>query len=167
MATDRTMKIMNWFAHPESWSFIGRRYLPRLTFCSLIWETAQLPLYTLWAEHPAAIAFAVAHCTVGDAMIGTAALVLALMLSRAGEPANWLRPRIAGLMVFLGVAYTLLSERINLQQGNWTYSSSMPVLPWIEVGLAPLAQWVVVPLLAWWWTNRATTRSGQGSDGRY
>lgn len=158
---------MNWYTRPESWSFIGRRYLPRLAFCSLLWEVAQLPLYTLWAESsPTTIAYAVAHCTVGDAMIGTVALVLALTLSRAGEPANWPRPRIAGLMVFLAVAYTLLSERINLLQGNWAYSSWMPVLPWVEVGLAPLAQWGIVPLLAWWWANRQTIRSGQGAAGQ-
>ena len=146
---------MNWYARPQSWSFIGRRYLPRLAFCSLLWEVAQLPLYTLWAEaSPAAIAYAIAHCTVGDAMIGTAALVLALTLSHAGEPANWPRPRIVGWMVVLAVAYTLLSERINLLRGSWAYASSMPIVPWIEVGVAPLAQWVVVPLVAWCWANR-------------
>ncbi|HJV92608.1 MAG TPA: hypothetical protein VJ572_03980 [Azonexus sp.] len=146
---------MNWYAHPQSWSFIGRRYLPRLTFCSLLWEIAQLPLYSLWAEpSPASIAYAVAHCTVGDAMIGTVALVLALTLGRTGEPAHWPRPRIAWGMVFLAVAYTLFSERSNVLRGSWAYASSMPIVPWIEVGVAPLAQWVVVPLVAWWWANR-------------
>lgn len=146
---------MNWYAYPDSWLFIFRRYLPRLAFCSLAWEAVQLPLYTLWAEPRLGwIAYAVAHCTVGDAMIGTVALVIALMLSRAGERADWPRTRIGMLMVFPAVAYTLLSERINLAQGNWAYSAWMPVLPWVEVGLAPLLQWLVVPLTAWWWANR-------------
>lgn len=150
---------MNWYAYPASWSFILRRYLPRLTLCSLAWEIAQLPLYTLWAEPRLEwIAFAIAHCTVGDAMIGTAALVLALVLSRAGERANWPQTRIVMLMVFFAVAYTVLSERINLARGSWSYSASMPVLPWIEVGLAPVAQWIVVPCLAWRWANRQLGR---------
>lgn len=150
---------MNWYARRESWSFIGRRYLPRLALCSLLWEVAQLPLYTLWADpRPVWIAFAIAHCTVGDAMIGTTALMLALILSRAGERASWPATRVVLITVVLAVAYTLLSERINLLQGHWAYSSSMPVLAWIEVGLAPLAQWVIVPLLAWWWANRARVR---------
>lgn len=33
---------------------------------NLLWEIAQLPLYTIYEEgEPAAIAFAVAHCTAG------------------------------------------------------------------------------------------------------
>jgi hypothetical protein len=147
--------MMNWYAHAESWSFVLRRYLPRLALCSLAWEIAQLPLYTLWTESRLDwIAFAVVHCTVGDAMIGTAALVVALILSRAGHPANWPGTKICAWMVLLALAYTLASERINLIQGNWAYSDWMPVVPWVEVGLAPLLQWIVVPLAAWRWANR-------------
>lgn len=146
---------MNWYANSEAWSFILYRYLPRLTLCSLVWEIIQLPFYTLWAEtRPESIVYAVAHCSVGDAMIGTVALFLALTLSGAGERANWPRTRIVILMIFSAVAYTVLSERINLVQGNWAYSIWMPVLPWLKVGLAPLLQWVFVPLVAWWWANR-------------
>lgn len=146
---------MNWTAYRESWSFILRSYLPRLALCSLAWELAQLPFYTLWADPRLWwIAYAVVHCTVGDAMIGAAALVLALILVRAGEPAHWPRARLGIWMVVLAVAYTVPSEHINLAQGSWAYSEWMPVLPWIEVGLAPVAQWIVVPLVAWWWANR-------------
>lgn len=153
---------MNWYAHPESWSFILCRYLPRLALCSLAWEALQLPLYTLWADlRMGWIVFAVAHCTLGDAMIGTAALVIALMLNRAGEHANWPKARIVMLMSFLAVIYTLPSERINLAVGNWAYSSWMPVLPWVEVGLAPALQWVFVPLVAWWWADRRSRIAGQ------
>lgn len=150
---------MNWYAHPESWLFLFRRYLPRLVLCSLAWEILQLPFYTLWDEPRLGwIAFAVAHCTVGDVMIGTAALILALVLSRAGAPADWQRSRVIALAVILALVYTLLSERINLARGSWAYSPWMPVLPWLEVGLAPLMQWIVVPLVAWRWANRQPSR---------
>lgn len=143
---------MSWDKHPQSWSFIVRRYLPRLALCSLAWEIVQLPLYTLWSVSRAGwIAFAVAHCTVGDVMIGTAALVLALIACRAAAPADWPRQRIVAFMVVLALAYTLLSEWINLAQGNWAYSPWMPVLPRLGVGVAPMMQWIVVPLTAWWW----------------
>lgn len=146
---------MNWYMHTESWSLMLRRYLPRLALCSLAWEIAQLPLYTLWAEPRLGwIAYAVAHCTVGDAMIGTAALVLALVLVRAGAPVDWPRAKLGMAIVVLAVAYTVASERINLARGGWAYSEWMPVLPWIEVGLAPVAQWIIVPLVAWRWANR-------------
>jgi len=145
---------MNWYAQPESRSFILRRYLPRLAFCSLAWEVVQLPLYTLWPEPRLEhIAYAVAHCTAGDILIGTAALFLALILNGAGERVGWPGSRIVIWTIVAAVAYTVLSERNNLAQGNWAYSAWMPVLPWIDVGLAPLLQWVVVPLAAWRWAN--------------
>ncbi|MBI3285633.1 MAG: hypothetical protein HYZ65_12415 [Burkholderiales bacterium] len=146
---------MNWYTYKESWSFILRRYLPRLALCSLAWEILQLPLYTLWSE-PSLwwIAYAVAHCTVGDAMIGTAALIVALTLTRANETACWPRSKIAVRMILLALAYTVFSERSNLALGNWAYSPWMPIVPWINVGLAPLLQWLLVPLAAWRWANR-------------
>lgn len=146
---------MNWYAHPESRSFILRRYLPRLAICSLVWEIVQLPLYTLWSEPRwERIAYAVIHCTAGDVLIGMVALFLALIMNGAGERANWPGPRIVTSTIVVAIAYTVWSERNNLARGNWTYSAIMPVLPWIDVGLAPLLQWVMVPLASWHWANR-------------
>ncbi|MBS0455985.1 MAG: hypothetical protein JSS44_01465 [Proteobacteria bacterium] len=151
---------MNWYVRSESWIFIVRSYLPRLMLCSLVWEIAQMPLYTMRAEpRLRSFAFAVAHCTVGDAVIGTSALIMALTLSRAGERTIWPRKRIGWLMILLAIAYTLPSERINLADGNWAYSTWMPVVPWVDVGLAPVMQWTIVPLVTWWWANRQPFRA--------
>jgi hypothetical protein len=49
-------------------------------------------------------------------------------------------------MLVIGVGYTIYSEWLNIVvRKSWTYSSLMPVLPWIGVGLSPLAQWLIVP----------------------
>ena len=37
-----------WFRDPETRRLIALRYLPRLAGLSVIWEIAQLPLYTIW-----------------------------------------------------------------------------------------------------------------------
>ena len=143
-----------WYADAASRSFILRAYLPRLALLNLVWEVAQLPLYAIWREaRPTTIAYAVAHCTVGDVMIGTVALVAALILNRAGEYARWPVRRIAVLTAALAVSYTLLSEFLNLALGSWAYSPWMPVLPWVGVGLAPLVQWLTVPGAALWWAG--------------
>lgn len=145
---------MKWYSHKASWYFILGKYLPRLAFCSLVWELVQLPLYTLWSEpHLGRISFAIAHCTLGDVMIGTAALLIALLLNRAGEFTGWPKGRIALLLVLLSVSYTIFSERLNLAQGNWSYASWMPMLPWIDVGMAPVIQWIIVPYFTWRWAN--------------
>ncbi len=143
---------MSWYRYAESWRFILLRYLPRLGLCSLTWEILQLPLYTLWLEpHPSHIIYALVHCSIGDLMIGAATLIFALLLTRADRPAVWPQPQIAAVMTASGVSYTLLSERVNLAQGNWAYSEWMPLLPWLDVGLAPILQWLLVPLAAWGW----------------
>ena len=154
------MEPMNWFEDAESWRFILVGYLPRLVIVSLAWEGAQSPLYTLWENpHFGQIAFAVTHCTAGDALIGLLALVSSLILVRAPYRAEWPGTRVVVVMIALAMAYTLYSEKINLALGNWAYASTMPIVPWLEIGLAPLLQWLLVPLATWWWTNQSMPSS--------
>ncbi len=151
-----------WYRDAAARSLILRRYLPWLAGLSLAWEIAQLPLYTLWEEAtPAYIAFAVAHCTIGDILIGMVTLALSLVLMRSGSPEQWPRARIAVLTAITAVAYTALSEWINtVALRSWEYSSLMPRvrLGEIELGLSPLAQWLLIPPLALWLAFRRPSR---------
>src|SRR5205814_10079458 len=100
-----------WYRDAATRSLILRRYLPWLAVLSLGWEIAQLPLYTLWnAAGRGYIVFAVAHCTIGDILIGTVALALSLILMPAGRTEQWPRARIAALTVSTALAYTAFSE---------------------------------------------------------
>jgi hypothetical protein len=48
---------------------------------NLVWEIGQLPMYTIWQDGTAwQQAIAVIHCTLGDVLIATSALLLALMI---------------------------------------------------------------------------------------
>ena len=151
-----------WYRDREARRFIAYRYLPWLAGLNLAWELAQLPLYTIWREASAGhIAFAVAHCTVGDILIGAAALALALIAVRAGALARWRWLHVTLTATAAGAAYTLVSEWMNtsLRQG-WAYSESMPTLELggFAIGLAPLAQWLVVPPLALYLARRGASR---------
>lgn len=141
-----------WYRDPSARSFIGLCFLPWLAVLSLAWEAAQLPLYTLWREAtPTYIAFAVLHCTLGDILIGTAALMLALIAGREGALAHWRWGQLAVLTVFFSATYTIFSEWMNVTiLRSWAYDASMPRigLGGFEIGLSPLAQWLVVPPLA-------------------
>jgi hypothetical protein len=135
---------------PANWLHALRIYLAVSAGANLFWETAQLPLYTIWRTGSAReIAFAVLHCTGGDLLIAAATLALALVAF--GDPAwpigGFGRVRLATILS--GTAYTILSEWLNVSvRGSWSYSELMPVLPPLGTGLAPLAQWFVVPALA-------------------
>jgi hypothetical protein len=74
-------------------------------------------------------------------------------------PRDWyLRPGIRGyaVTVLSGAVVSVTVEWIAIHGAHWwTYSPRMPVVPLLNVGLAPLAQMLVLPplifaLLAWW-----------------
>jgi hypothetical protein len=141
-----------WFRDRRAWRLIAYRYLPWFAVLNLAWEAAHVRLYTLWTEAETAyIAFSVLHCTLGDVLIGGLALLLALILGREGELTEWRWRRVAFLTGVFGVGYTIFSEWMNITiLRSWVYSEAMPRLNigGFEMGLTPLAQWVVLPPLA-------------------
>lgn len=141
---------------PTPWLVLLRRYLAFVALANLAWEVAHLPLYTIWQEgSPQEIAFAVAHCTLGDILIVTNALVLALVLCGSREWPEQSFARVATTTIIFGVCYTLFSEWLNVEvRRSWAYSDLMPVLPILGTGLSPLAQWIVIPLVAFRWAHR-------------
>jgi hypothetical protein len=124
---------------------------------NLVWEVLQIPLYT-FPTIPFRYykAYSIIHCTIGDGMIAS------VLFAVTGLAIGWRWPVTAplrGLVLLLplGVGYTAYSEWRNVYVLNaWTYDASMPTL-W-GIGLAPLAQWLVTPLLATWIVTRNCTR---------
>jgi hypothetical protein len=146
-----------WWRDRRVWKLVGLRYVPWLGGLNLVWEIAQLPLYTVWKEAtPGAIAFAVAHCTAGDMLIGSASLLLALVITRAQAIEHWRWRRIVTLMLILGPGYTIFSEWLNTTLFRWTYSELMPTISvaGVTVGWTPLLQWLLIPPLALHLTRR-------------
>ena len=139
-----------------SWLRTMRRYLVAIGIGNFSWELAQLPLYTIWYEGSAReIAFAVLHCTGGDILIASAALLSALLTVANGRWPHDKFVIVAAAAILSGIAYTIFSEWLNTEiRGSWAYSDPMPQLPLIGTGIAPLAQWIVVPLAAFWWSQR-------------
>lgn len=138
------------------WLRAIRRYAMVIAAGNLLWEFIQLPLYTIWYEgSPREIVFAAVHCTGGDLLIASVALLAALMVVGDGR---WPRVRfqaVALVAILGGLAYTIFSEWLNTEiRGSWAYSEWMPKLPLIGAGLSPFAQWVIVPIVAFWWARR-------------
>lgn len=155
-----------WYRDRAALRFIVLRYLPLFVAISFAWEWAHVPLYTIWHEASlASIAFAVAHCTLGDALIGASALLLALILGREGRLSQWHWPRVGALSALAGTGYTIFSEWINVTIiRSWTYAESMPKigLGGFEIGVTPLAQWLVLPPLALYLARRARSETAAG-----
>lgn len=150
----------------RDWLTVTRRYLVVVTAGNLVWEVAQMPLYTLWHTGTAReIAWAILHCTLGDLAIAMVSLIAALVL--VGSPA-WpdRRARAVTVAVVIGaVGYTIYSEYLNtVVRRSWAYTDWMPALPLLGTGLAPLAQWLIVPSLALAWSHRANVKQPIGTE---
>jgi hypothetical protein len=136
------------------------RYLAIVVPANLAWEAAHIPLYTIWHEAPPReIAFAILHCTGGDALIAAASIGLAVLA--LGGP-QWhvdgaRTRRVAVATIAIALAYTVFSEWLNVSvRGSWAYSRWMPTI--FGVGLSPLLQWALLPLLGFWFLDRQTAR---------
>ena len=136
-------------SRPIKWPLALRRYVALSLVLHLVWEVAQLPLFTIASQPWPQQAFAVLHCTLGDGMIAGLSLLVALaFLASSRWPEVGLR-RTWLLTVALAVAYTIFSEWLNVSvRGSWSYGPLMPTLPGLQTGLSPLLQWVIVPTLA-------------------
>ena len=126
-----------------------KRYLAISVIINLAWETAQLPLYAIWFDGSVReLVWAVLHCTAGDAIIATGTLIVGLVIAGRGWPGRryWI---VTFLTIAAGVGYLIFSEWLNVVvRQNWAYAPAMPILPYLGTGLAPLAQWLVVPALS-------------------
>ena len=144
------------------WIRALRIYLAAVAVANLIWETLQLPLYTIWQTGTLrAKAFAIVHCTIGDVIIALCALTIALVFTGDGEWPQKRFRRVAILAILLGLAYTVFSEWLNVVvRASWAYSDLMPVVTafGIRVGLSPLLQWLVIPSAAFMITKRFNIR---------
>jgi hypothetical protein len=156
-----------WYRDSATRALILRRYVPWLAGFNLAWEIAQLPLYTLWKQAtPAYMAFAVAHCMIGDVLIGSAALAVALVVTQAPALAGWQWRRIAVVTAIVATSYTAFSEWMNtLVLRSWEYSELMPrvSLGGVQLGVSPLAQWLAIPPLALWLASRTRWIDGHGT----
>lgn len=131
------------------------RFLGAMAAGNLLWELAHVPLYTLWVEGTwDEIAYAVVHCTFGDVLIaGTCLLVSIALIGRSA----WPRTRfgaVALATILMAMSYTVFSEWLNTEvRGSWAYRVAMPRLPGLGIGLTPILQWIVVPVLAFRWAE--------------
>lgn len=59
-----------------------------------------------------------------------------------------------GTGLFLTAAIEFLSTEI---LARWAYSEAMPRLPFLGTGLAPLGQWIIIPMIVFWYVRRLSS----------
>lgn len=110
------------------------------------WEMAQAKWFTTMSELPFWTATAWCARAAGwDVAISAFAYTAAALTARSWR---WMRGRsLLPFAVYLvsGLAVTVAIEWWALSSGRWRYAPAMPTV--FGVGLSPLLQWIIVPLL--------------------
>lgn len=152
---------MQFYIHHRGTFFGALRYLIIIGIANLAWEFAQFPFYTMWWEATIGeILYAGTHCTIGDILIAAISLLLAILVTAWLPPAHARHIYIVIIATSFGVGYTVFSEWLNTEVlQSWSYTELMPRLPVLGTGLLPLAQWMMIPPLAFWWAGRAGSSS--------
>lgn len=113
---------------------------------NFVWELIQIPLYRNSSYDTNHILFC-ALASVADTIMvlliysGLAAIFKDLFW------VNHLRLIRIVIVVLIGGTGAVLSEMRHLSSGSWAYDDSMPVIPVFNVGIAPLLQFMILPVL--------------------
>ena len=142
-----------------SYNYYAKQVLKRrvfrkliLTICSLafllnlVWEIAQGPLYLGYVYDINHISF----CTLASVADMLMVLLLYFAFSFFYKKPYWLKqmtvPKISSLVIIGGIG-AILGELRHLAAGSWSYTDTMPTLPFIDVGLSPVLQFMILPTL--------------------
>lgn len=117
------------------------------------WELIQMPLYEGSSYSISFIAFC-ALASVADAI-----MVLLLYLGFAFILKNmfwveFLNTQQIVFVIITGGTGAILSEMRHLSLGSWVYDDSMPIIPYVNVGIAPVLQFMILPLLTYFLSFR-------------
>ena len=125
------------------------------------WEFLQAPLFRNMqdATHMEGIRICL-QATLGDMAIALIAFWMASFLAGTRQwPAQPNRRTITAWLS-TGLVTTIALEYYSTEiAGRWAYEASMPRLPVIGTGIAPVAQWIVVPILVLWYMRRLSAEA--------
>jgi len=118
-------------------------------FLNFFWEVVQTYFYTMKDVPFNTMLYGWIHCTFGDVLLTLGSFWLVSIVSHTRRwPVKLNRLNFIGF-IMIGIIGTVISERINVHLLNsWSYNQSMPVIPWLKVGLTPFLQWIVIPPVA-------------------
>ena len=110
------------------------------------WELFQIPLY----QNPVYDFKHIAFCALASFADVLMVLLLYFVIALIFKNPFWVEPlklhRIA-IVVLIGGAGAVLSEIRHLSLGSWAYDNSMPIIPFVSVGVVPVLQFMILPLI--------------------
>jgi hypothetical protein len=137
--------------------FTNRRIsrIPEISLClwsfflNFFWEVVQTYFYTLKDSPFRTMLYGWIHCTLGDVLLTLLSFwVVSIFSCNRRWSMKLNRLNFIGF-IMIGIIGTVISERVNVHiLKSWAYNQSMPIIPWLNVGLTPILQWVIIPPVA-------------------
>ncbi len=115
------------------------------------WEGVHAAAYV---ESSGTLAFRLWHCLPMAATDAGWTLALWMVVGGASRASRPIPPWRLVALGILGAITAVAVERVALAEGRWTYNSLMPIVPVVQVGLWPLLQMIVLPVLTAWLSER-------------
>jgi len=111
-----------------------------------VWEVAQGPLYEGFQYDLGHVAFC-ALASVADMFM---VLILLFAFGLIFKNVCWIVPlrfNRSLVLILVGGVGAMLAEKWHTASGDWSYADTMPLIPIVEVGLSPVLQFTVLPLI--------------------
>lgn len=111
-----------------------------------VWEILQIPLYVEGVYSWSHILFCLL-ASVADAIM---VLLIYFGFGMIYKNALWIQNLNLSRIVFLvmvGGIGAVFAETRHLSMGTWSYAESMPIISVVNVGLSPVLQFMILPLL--------------------
>ena len=138
------------FRHTVTDKKIFTRYIFTTTavafLLNFVWEVMQIPLYNGSSFNTSHIAFCALGSLADVIMVVLLYLVFAIIYKNAFWIQNVKWQKIIILML-IGATGAILSEMRHLSLSSWAYADSMPIIPVVKVGISPVLQFTILPLL--------------------
>jgi len=112
-------------------------------FLNFIWEISQAFLYMPHFVGISGLITVHLRASLGDILIIFIILMLDTLIFGPVYGKISIQRLLA--MVFVGFVLATLVEKYALSSGRWVYNPLMPIIPWLNVGLTPILQMMLIP----------------------
>lgn len=120
----------------------------------LFWENAQASLYSGYQSFSQHFLMCFVG-TIGDVVITLFVLACIWLLKKD-------KPRTGAdflVLAVIGFIVAVVIEQHALLVDKWNYTSAMPIIPWLNVGLAPIIQMALLLPLSFYLTKLLNQKS--------
>ena len=114
---------------------------------NFVWEIFQMPLYKNHSIGFFDTALIHLWASLGELLIFVIIYLLGLMAFRNRTWFSQKKYSPFILFVICGFFIAIIIEKYALATGRWYYDKSMPIIPFIRVGLTPILQMIILPAI--------------------